>query len=150
MEKKLTFFIIIVLTLTIFFVGDEVKALSDKQNSNLSVLKRESLSINEINSVRSRLAKCWNPPLFLIGIGTDKDEGKDFKVQVRIWLNSDGTVRQAEAIKDTSMEEDPRYKLFVERALNAVLDKNCNPLPFPEEKYELWKEIEITFDPKWF
>lgn len=101
----------------------------------------DQVTVSEMDAVRSHLAKCWKVPA---GVR----DAQDLKVKVRIWLNADGTVQKAEVIKDIFMQSNPLYKVASDRALNAVLDKNCNPLPFPKKKYELWKETEITFDPK--
>jgi len=101
----------------------------------------EILTISEIDAVRSQLSKCWNVP-------AGARDAKDLKVKVHLWMNGDGSVSKAKIIKDPFLQTHPFYKVAADRALNAVLDKNCNPLPLPKEKYALWKEMIITFDPK--
>lgn len=101
----------------------------------------EQLTASEIDAVRHQLAKCWNVP-------AGAKDGKELKVKVHLWLNPDGVVRQAKVLRDPFLQGHPFYKVAADRALNAVLDKKCNPLPLPKSKYDLWKEIVITFDPK--
>ena len=36
--------------------------------------------------------------------------------------------------------------MAINAAVRAVL--SCAPYEFPSEKYELWKEIKFTFDPR--
>jgi hypothetical protein len=40
------------------------------------------------------------------------------------------------------------YRTAAESALRAV--RKCVPYELPKEKYELWREMELYFDPKEF
>lgn len=101
----------------------------------------DQVTVSEMDAVRIHLRKCWNVPA---GV----KDAQDLKVNVRVWMNPDGTVKKAEVAKDIFAQGNPLYRVAADRALNAVLDKRCNPLPFPKHKYELWKDSVITFDPK--
>jgi hypothetical protein len=43
---------------------------------------------------------------------------------------------------------DPFYRAAAESALRAVLNPQCSPLKLPPDKYEQWKILELTFNPK--
>ena len=46
------------------------------------------------------------------------------------------------------MTFDPDFRIAAENAHGAVLDPKCNPLPLPKEKFDEWKDLELTFNPK--
>ena len=43
---------------------------------------------------------------------------------------------------------DPDFRIAAENAHRAVLDPKCNPLPLPKEKFDEWKDLELSFNPK--
>lgn len=101
----------------------------------------DQISISEMDAVRAKISKCWNV------LGGAKD-AKDLKVKVHLWMNEDGTVNRAEVVKDIFAQNSPYYKIAADRALSAVLDKNCQPFPLSKKKFNLWKEFIFIFDPK--
>ncbi|GIR66634.1 MAG: hypothetical protein CM15mP70_17410 [Pelagibacteraceae bacterium] len=44
---------------------------------------------------------------------------------------------------------DPSFRTAAEAAMRAVNNPDCSPLLLPEDKYDLWKEINFTFDFSW-
>ena len=44
---------------------------------------------------------------------------------------------------------DPSFRTAAEAAMRAVNNPDCSPLLLPEGKYDLWKEINFTFDFSW-
>ena len=65
------------------------------------------------------------------------------RVQVKIALNKDGTISDVEPI---TRDSNGYREVAINAAVRAVL--SCAPYEFPTEKYELWKEIKFTFDPR--
>lgn len=101
----------------------------------------DQLTASEMDAVKAQLAKCWN-------VSSGAKDAKNLKVKIYLWLTPEGTVRKAKVLKDVFLHHDPFYKIAADRALNAVLDKACQPLPLPKNKFELWKEMTLEFDPK--
>ena len=60
-----------------------------------------------------------------------------------IALNSDGTISKVEPV---TRNTNGSREVAINAAVRAVL--SCAPYEFPIEKYELWKEIKFTFDPR--
>jgi len=50
--------------------------------------------------------------------------------------------------EDCCIASDPDFRTAAENAYRAVLDPNCNPLPLPKERYDEWKDLELSFNPK--
>jgi hypothetical protein len=91
--------------------------------------------------VKQQVTPCWNIP------GGAKDAQK-MQIAVRIQVNPDGTLRGAPRIEDTArMARDPFYRAMAESAARALRLPSCTPLKLPYDKYDLWKDITLIFDP---
>lgn len=90
--------------------------------------------------ITDQLRQCWSPPL---GVR----DAKNLSIQVDIDISKDGTMK---FVGYENESNDPVYQAAAISARNAVLDPECNPLKQlpPPEKYNIWKEMTITFDPK--
>ena len=96
------------------------------------------LSQSEIDALRTRIQACWSVPA---GVS----EAKDLIVQVRIQFRPDGSL-EAEPIL-INHGSGPYFQVAAEAALRAV--RRCAPYSFlPAAKYEAWKDVEVTFDPR--
>jgi outer membrane biosynthesis protein TonB len=104
-----------------------------KSQGNASVLSQ-----SEIDALRRRLAECWNPPV-------GASNAPNLKVVMRVLFKQDGSVaNQPVLVAGTASPFGPA---MAESAKRAIL--GCQPFKMLRpENYELWKDIEITFDPK--
>ena len=98
------------------------------------------LSASEIDLIREQIARCWNVP-------AGARDAKDLVVEVRVQLNQDGTVRQAQVV-DQGRMGDPLYRAAAESARRAFYNPQCTPLKLPPEKYGIWKDLVVDFNPK--
>ena len=128
---------------------DKVTALLDKFPDNKDVgqmienkpeeknlTEGPIITAGEISNMRSQIEMCWNPP---VGVRVAASQ----RVQVKIALNKDGTISNVEPI---TRDSNGYREVAINAAVRAVL--SCAPYEFPSEKYELWKEIKFTFDPR--
>jgi outer membrane biosynthesis protein TonB len=99
----------------------------------------DHLAASELDAVRRQIESVWHIPAGVKDVYT-------VKVAVRITMNSDRTVRSAE-IADTHRMNDPTYQILAESALRAVNEFKYKPLLLPQNKYKVWKEITMGFDP---
>jgi hypothetical protein len=98
------------------------------------------LSMSEVDLIRSQLERCWNPP-----IGAP-DPGS-LVVRIRVLFNPDGSLRAPPTLLDSQRMSDGFWRAAAESALRAV--HKCQPLrDLPAAKYDRWRDIELTFDPK--
>ena len=97
------------------------------------------LGLSELDRLRKHISDCWQPPIGAKG-------ADQLKVDIQVKLEKDGTVRQAEIADRARYSSDVLYRAAANAARRAVLD--CQPLPLPPEKYQLWKEFIFGFDPK--
>jgi hypothetical protein len=68
----------------------------------------------------------------------------DMIVKIRLRLNPDG--RSTETPTVMSGNDDPTFRSLADTAIEAV--RACEPFKLPREKYELWKDMVIHFDPR--
>lgn len=99
---------------------------------------RTAMTATEIDALRAQLRKCWNVP-----VGAPDPSALVFRL--RIFLNPDGSVATPPELVDQAGLSDPYFRAAVDSAKRAVL--MCSPFQLPQEKYDAWNDITITFDP---
>jgi hypothetical protein len=102
----------------------------------------EYMTQNELSSLTNQLVGCWEIPI-------GAKDVNNMVVKVRIWANSDRSVRKVEIADQWRMGNDPAFRALAESARRAIYHPNCSPLDLPESKYNVWKDqyIEVPFDP---
>ena len=104
---------------------------SDSQN-------RPVLTVNELNTLMRRLAACWDPPVAVRNV-------PGLVVAVRLNLARDGSLARPPQVVNSSAN--PLFAAAAESAVSAV--RKCAPFGFlPAAKYDVWKDVEIAFDPR--
>ncbi len=96
------------------------------------------LSQSELDALRSRLMGLWNPP---VGIKNPED----YVIRVRIQLTRNRTLTGPPIL--LSHGHDAVYEAAAASALRAVMQGQPFDMLKPEH-YEVWKDIEVTFDPR--
>ncbi|MEO9903835.1 cell envelope integrity protein TolA [Nisaea sp.] len=97
------------------------------------------VSISEIDAVRRQIAQCWNVP-------AGAKDAENLFIEIALQMGADGTVRDARIVDQARLSRDGFFRSAAESARRAVL--SCGKLPLPPEKYESWKNITMTFNPR--
>ncbi|MGE5259633.1 MAG: hypothetical protein ACM3MH_02015 [Actinomycetota bacterium] len=95
-----------------------------------------TMSVNEIDALRARIAACWTPPPG--GLGADR-----IVIKLRLKLNEDGTLVGTPSIANS--DSSPFFQAAADSAVRAVYQ--CQPYELPAEKYALWRDMILNFDP---
>lgn len=95
-----------------------------------------TMSVNEIDALRARIAQCWNPPPG--GLGAEA-----IVVKIRLRLNEDGSLVGYPSV--TNRGAAPFFQAAADSAVRAVFQ--CQPYALPSEKYALWRDMILNFDP---
>ncbi len=101
----------------------------------------EPLSLSVIDAIRRQVEDKWSVP-----VGA-RDAG-DIGVEIRIFLEPDGTVKKAEIVDRARLGRpgEEVFRAVAESAVRAV--RRASPLRnLPPEKYEQWREITFLFRP---
>ena len=97
----------------------------------------QRLSQSEIDALRAQIQACWNPPV-------GAEEAEKLIVRLRIQFKPDGTLTREPELLNRGTS--PYFTVAAESAMRAV--RRCQPYTLPAAKYEVWKDVEVTFDPR--
>lgn len=101
------------------------------------------MSISEKDAIRSQFAKCWNVPAGAL-------DAANLAVTLRIQVAEDGSVLKVELTssgRSRYNSGDSFFRAAADSAMRAVHE--CSPLQnLPADKYDTWRDMELTFDPK--
>jgi colicin import membrane protein len=98
----------------------------------------ETLSMNELEALRRRLAQLWNVP-------AGAKDPRELTVLIRIKLKPDGTLNGPPMVITSGTS--PLFVAARDSAIRAIFRGQPFDMLRPET-YEQWKDIEITFDPR--
>ena len=101
----------------------------------------DALTISEVDLLRRQLEQCWSIPI-------GARDADNLAIDIFMVVNRDRTVHHAKIVDQGRYKRDPFYRAAADSALRAVHHPDCRPLDLPDQKYAMWKEIVITFDPK--
>lgn len=99
--------------------------------------RASTLSQSEIDALRAQIQACWNPPPGSL-------DARDLIVQVRLQLNRDGSVSHDPQVLNRGSH--PQFQVAAEAARRAI--RRCAPYKMPIAKYDVWQDVEVTFDPR--
>ncbi|MGB0550980.1 MAG: hypothetical protein ACPGQV_00160 [Alphaproteobacteria bacterium] len=102
----------------------------------------EKLTISEIDAIRQQIERCW-----LVPAAIGAKDVQEMSVQVRLKLNPDGTLRESRIVDRFRMETNATYKAVAESALRAIRNPRCSRFNLPLQKYDVWKDMVLRFNP---
>ena len=116
----------------------EDSAASDIENQ----IAEERLTSSDINGLNRAIQPCWN-------VGALSSEASRVVVTISIRFDREGRpvkngTKRVEASRSTQAAQRQAYEV----AIRAVTQCLRNGYEFPPEKYEQWKQIELTFNPE--
>ena len=113
----------------------EAKAQTQGEQAQTSVLEQMELA----RLIRSQLEACWR-------LEPGARQAEDLVVKVRVLLNQDGSVREAQVEDVSRMVGDAYYRSAAENALRAI--HKCSPFSgLPLRRYAVWRDITLNFNP---
>ena len=95
------------------------------------------LTQSEIDALRAQIQACWNPPV-------GAENAQDLIVRLRVQFRTDGTLSAEPVLMNNGSS--PYFRVAAEGAMRAV--RRCQPYTLPAAKYEIWRDVEVTFDPR--
>lgn len=101
----------------------------------------QQMSGSETDALRAQLSRCWK-------LMSGARNAEDLAVDIKLFINPDRTIRDAQIADSLRYYADSHYRAAADSALRAVRNPGCNPLDVPPDKYEMWKVMTVTFDPK--
>ena len=108
---------------------------TDESNENAA------LSISEIDLLRQQLSSCWNAPA-----GAVIDPGMAVRISAKVLQNMKVSPSSVRIVDTNISKTNPFYGPITDSAMRTLLNPQCTPLKLPKDKYNLWKNLTITFD----
>lgn len=96
-----------------------------------------TLSQSEIDALRAQIQACWNPPAGVV-------DAKELIVRIRLQLREDGSLSANPTLLNHGSNS--LFQIAAESAMRAI--KRCQPYKLPIAKYSIWRDVEVTFDPR--
>jgi hypothetical protein len=63
-------------------------------------------------------------------------------------VDREGTATNVDIVDKSRYAADPFFRAAADSAVRAIRNPNCRPLKLPPDKYEQWKSITLSFNPK--
>jgi len=105
----------------------------------------KKVTMTELDAMQRKVfetvSPCWN-------VSAGAKNAENLAVLVRLNMDPDGTVQSASIEDQARYVSDPFFKTAAEAARRAVLNPKCNHITLPPDKYPVWREIVINFDPR--
>ena len=99
------------------------------------------LTASDIDLVREQLRPCFNPPF-------GAKEKPDLVADIKVVMNRDGTVQQAQIVDRGQYASDPIYRAIADSGIRALRNPQCSPLRLPPDSYDLWQTFVFGFSTK--
>jgi len=94
-------------------------------------------------AVRLAIKPCWN-------IDPSAPGARETIVEVQVKMRQDGTVADAQVIDRGRYQSDALFRSAADRAVRAVRNSSCQPLPLPAATFDEWREMKLVFNPRDF
>ena len=117
----------------------EVDKVENKSNDESN--ENAVLSISEIDLLRQQLSSCWNAPA-----GAVIDPGMAVRISAKVMQNMKVSPSSVRIVDTNISKTNPFYGPITDSAMRTLLNPQCTPLKLPKDKYNLWKNLTITFD----
>ncbi|MDB5410031.1 MAG: energy transducer TonB [Rhodospirillales bacterium] len=99
------------------------------------------LTVSEKDLVIQQIQQCWNVP-------AGAKDAQNLIIDVHIDVASDRTVTNVQIVDQSRYNSDPFFRAAADSAKRAVLNPRCSPLKLPADKFDQWKSITLSFNPK--
>lgn len=111
-------------------------AKNDKPQKGIGDPNRATATIEA--AFKTQVSRCWSPP-----VGAPSPE--KLIVLIRVRLNRDGSLSGMPEYMEPGKMSDPYYRAAAEAGRRAIM--GCQNYELPADAYDLWKSLEVEFDP---
>ena len=120
-------------------VKEEVEEVDNKSTDDTD--DNIMLSISEIDMLRQQLSSCWNAPA-----GAVIERGDKVTISAKVLQNMKVSPNSIRIVDTNIAKTNAFYGPITDSAMRTLLNPECTPLKLPKDKYNLWKNLTITFD----
>lgn len=99
------------------------------------------MTMSEQDALRAQLERCWNFPM-------GAKDAEDLNVEIFMVINPDRTLRDARIVDMARYNRDTFFRAAADSAMRAVRSPLCSPFMVPPDKYDVWKNTTVNFNPR--
>ncbi len=118
---------------------EEIEEVDNKSEDDIN--DNIILSISEIDMLRQQLSSCWNAPA-----GAIIERGMQVTISAKVLQNMKVSPNSVRIVDTNIAKTNTFYGPITDSAMRTLLNPECTPLKLPKDKYNLWKNLTITFD----
>ncbi len=101
----------------------------------------DTMTMSELDALRQQLSRCWS-------IQAGARYAEDLVVEVRLTVSPDRHVMSATIVDQWRYSQDSYFRAAADSAIRAVNSPQCETLVLNPDKYDQWKDMVVTFDPR--
>lgn len=101
----------------------------------------EQLTMSELDALRQQLSRCWS-------IQAGARYAEELVVEVRLIVTPDRHVQSATIVDQWRYGQDSYFRAAADSAIRAVNSPQCETLNLNPDKFNVWKDMVVTFDPR--
>src|SRR5262249_26302093 len=99
------------------------------------------LTVSEKDLLVQQIRECWY-------FDAGARNAQDLIVDIHVELGPDGVVPLAQIVDTSRYASDSYFRAAADSALRAIKNPKCSPLKVPPGKYDQWKSMTLSFNPK--
>jgi hypothetical protein len=99
------------------------------------------LTVSEKDLVIQQIEDCWSVP-------AGAKDAQNLIIDIHIDVGPDRTVTNVQIVDQSRYNSDQFFRAAADSARRAVQNPRCSPLKLPADKYDEWKSITLSFNPK--
>jgi outer membrane biosynthesis protein TonB len=99
------------------------------------------LTVSEKDLIIQQIEECWNVP-------AGAKDAQNLIVDIHIDVAADRTVTNVRIVDQSRYASDAFFRAAADSAKRALLNPRCSPLKLPADKFDQWKSITLSFNPK--
>lgn len=101
----------------------------------------QQMTMSEADALAQQLQRCWS-------IQAGARYAEELVVKVRLTVSPDRHATSATIVDQLRYSSDSYFRAAADAAIRAVNSPQCETLELPPDKYDMWKDIVVTFDPR--
>lgn len=101
----------------------------------------QQLTMSELDALRQQLSRCWS-------IQAGARYAEELVVEVRLIVSPERRVLSATVVDQWRYNQDSYFRAAADSAIRAVNSPQCETLVLNPDKYDSWKDMIVTFDPR--
>lgn len=114
---------------------------TDRSAARYSDENPNTLTMAEVDRLRTQLSRCWS-------IQAGARFSDELKVEVRLAVSREREVTSATVVDERRYKKDAYFRTAADAAIRAINSKHCQTLDLNPSKYDQWKDMIVTFDPR--